>query len=138
MAPYNPPPISSPTPGQNPSPLNASEERNWAMACHLSALLGFVLMPSANIWAPLIIWLWKRNDSAFIDQAGRESVNFHISLWIYSLVAIAMAFTIVLIPLAILLGGALYLAGLVYTIIGAVKTSGGEHYRYPFTLRLIS
>lgn len=132
MSPY------TPAPGQNPAPLHTSDERNWAMLCHLSALLGFVLVPSANIFAPLIVWLVKRNDSPFIDEHGRESVNFHLSLWIYGLVSSLLIFTVVLIPLVFLIWGAIYLGGLVYSIIAGLKASNGEHFRYPLTMRLIS
>ncbi len=126
MAPYN-----------SPSMLPA-EERNWAMLCHLSALLGFVLVPSANVFAPLIVWLLKKNDSAFIDEHGRESLNFHISLWIYGLISSLLWFTIILIPLVLLIWAAIYLGGLIYSIIAGLKASNGEHFRYPLTLRLIS
>ena len=118
--------------------MRQSEERNWAMGCHLSALLGFVLVPSANVFAPLLIWLLKKNDSGFIDEHGRESLNFHISLWIYTLLAWLLCFTVILIPLAVLMGIAIYLGGIIYTILAAVKASNGESYRYPLTLRLIS
>lgn len=107
------------------------------MLCHLSALLGFVLVPSANVWAPLVVWLMKRNESSFIDEAGRESINFHISLWIYSGAAFLMWFTIILIPLALLLGIAIYLLGLICTILGAVAASNGQSYRYPLTIRFL-
>lgn len=115
-----------------------AEERNWAMLCHLSALLGFVLVPSANVFAPLIVWLLKKNDSAFIDEHGRESLNFHISLWIYGLISSLLWFTIILIPLVLLIWAAIYLGGLIYSIIAGLKASNGEHFRYPLTLRLIS
>jgi hypothetical protein len=73
-----------------------------------------------------------------VDEHGRESINFHISLWIYGLLSSLLWFTIVLIPLVLLFWGALYIGGLVYSIIAALKASNGEHYRYPFTLRLLS
>jgi uncharacterized Tic20 family protein len=113
----------------------SNEEKNWAMLCHLSALLGFVLVPSANVWAPLIIWLLKKNDSPFVDEQGKESLNFHISWWIYIFIAGAMAATIILIPLAAILAGLIYLLGLIYTVVAAIAASNGQHYRYPFTIR---
>lgn len=127
-APFLPPPASQPS----------SEERNWAMLCHLSALLGFVLMPSANIWAPLIVWLLKKDHSRFVDEQGKASLNFHISLWIYAFIAGALWFTIILIPLMFLLLGAIYLSGLICTVLAAIAASNGQHYRYPFTIRFLS
>lgn len=64
----------------------SKNERQWAMGCHLVALCGIVIpFPAVNMLAPLIIWLLKREDGAFIDDQGKESVNFQISLFIYAL-----------------------------------------------------
>ncbi len=141
-SPYNTPPIanpvSNPDPGQNPAPSQNSEERNWAMGCHLSSLSGFIGVPFGNIIGPLVIWLIKKNDSAFINEHGRESLNFHISLWIYGIVSAILWFTVILIPLVLLAWAAIYIGGVVYSILAAVEASKGNHYRYPFTMRLIS
>lgn len=113
----------------------SNEEKNWAMLCHLSALLGFVLVPSANIWAPLVVWILKKDASPFVDDQGKESLNFHISLWIHTLVSSLLLFTVILIPLVFILWGLIYLVGLIYTILAAVAASNGRFYRYPFTIR---
>ena len=120
------------------TPVLTSQEKNWAMGCHLSSLSGFIGVPFGNILGPLIIWLLKKNDSPFIDDHGRESLNFHISLWIYGIVSGLLWFTVILIPLVLIFWGLEFIAGVVYSIIAAVKASNGERYRYPFTLRLIS
>src|SRR5215204_5437814 len=60
-----------------------AEVRNWAMLCHLSSLAGYFLA-GVVIWtAPLILWLLKRNDHPFIDEHGKESLNFQITVTIY-------------------------------------------------------
>ncbi|WP_202973475.1 DUF4870 domain-containing protein [Abditibacterium utsteinense] len=136
--------IPSPNNAFNPSPggpmisAPSSEEKNWAMGCHLSSLCGFLGVPFGNILGPLVIWLIKKDSSAFINEHGRESLNFHISLWIYGLVSGLLFFTVILIPLMFLLWGAIYIGGVVYSVIAGVKAANGEHYRYPLTLRLIS
>ena len=111
------------------------DEKTWAMLCHLSALLGFVLIPSANVWAPLIVWMLKKDQYPFVDEQGRESLNFHISLWIYTFIAGAIALTIIGLPLAFLIWGAVYIAGFLFTILAAIAASEGGSYRYPFTFR---
>lgn len=108
------------------------------MGCHLAALIGFFLIPGGDVFGPLIVWLIKKDQSAFINDQGKESLNFHISLWIYGLISSLLLFTIVLIPLVFVFYGLLYLGGLVCTILGAVAASNGQTYRYPCTLRLIS
>jgi len=54
------------------------DDRTWAMLCHLSGLAGYVV-PFGNIFGPLIIWLIKRDQSWFVDDQGKEALNFQIS-----------------------------------------------------------
>lgn len=112
----------------------SSEERNWAMAAHLSALIGYFAVPFGNIIAPLVIYLMKKDQSPFIADQARESLNFQISMTLYVIVAGIM----VLILIGFVLLPVLFVAGLVLTIMAAVKASSGTAYRYPFTLRLIN
>jgi uncharacterized protein len=110
----------------------SSEQRQWGMFAHLAALAGFVI-PFGNIIGPLVIWQIKKNEMPFVDDQGKESLNFQIT------VAIAL---IVCVLLMVILIGALLLpivgiGALILTIIGAVRANAGEHYRYPFALRLI-
>ena len=68
-----------------------SNERTFAMLCHLSALIGFFI-PFGHIIGPLIIWLIKKDTSKLVDDQGRESLNFQISLTIYIFILTILAF----------------------------------------------
>ncbi|MGD9126079.1 MAG: DUF4870 domain-containing protein [Planctomycetia bacterium] len=109
-----------------------SEAKTLAMWMHLStfagALVGFPLL------GPLIFWLIVKDKHPFLDDQGKEALNFGISMMIYSLVTIALCF--VLIGFALL--PVLAIIGIVFPIIAAVKSNGGEWYRYPLTIRLIN
>jgi hypothetical protein len=59
-----------------------SEERNWAMTCHLASFAGYVL-PLGNIIGPLVAWLMKRDEFPLVDDQGKEALNFQISMTIY-------------------------------------------------------
>jgi uncharacterized Tic20 family protein len=48
-----------------------NEDKTWGMACHLAALAGLVI-PFGNIIGPLVVWLMKKNESAFIDDQARN------------------------------------------------------------------
>ena len=110
-------------------------ERQWAMGCHLIALCGIVIpIPAANLIGPLVVWLIKREESAFIDDQGKESLNFQISLFIYAIVC--LIFSAIGISL-LLLFPLLALFGLVCVIIAAIKASEGVAFRYPACIRLI-
>jgi uncharacterized Tic20 family protein len=118
-----------------PNPVTdvpTQDERTWGMLAHLTAFSGF-LIPLGNIIAPLVVWLVKRDQSQFVADQGRESLNFNISVLLAGAVCAALVFVLI----GILLGVALFFYWLAMTIVAGIKASEGIRYRYPFTLRLI-
>ena len=130
-APPPPPPPLPPAPESSPGTPSA-EARQWALFAHLSALAGLII-PFGNIIGPLIIWQVKKAEFPFVDDQGKEALNFNITAAIAFLVA--MALTLVLI--GVLLLPVVGIGWLVFTIIAAIRANNGETYRYPVTLRLI-
>lgn len=110
------------------------DERNWAMLSHLLALVGYFLIPFGNVAAPLIIYLMKKDESPFVADQSKESLNFQISVCIYALISGVL----VLILIGFLLLAVVVVAAAILTIIASVKAANGETYRYPLTIRLIS
>lgn len=108
------------------------DERMWAMFCHLSGLAGFVF-PFGNIIAPLIIWLIKKEEYEFVNDQGKEALNFQISMTIYIIASIILIIIVIGIPLLIALG----LFSLIVVIIAAIKSNEGEKYRYPLSIRFL-
>jgi uncharacterized Tic20 family protein len=109
------------------------DSRMWSMFCHLTALSAFIGVPFGNIIGPLIIWLIKKDDFHKVDDQGRESVNFQISMTIYTIVSFFLCFVIIgflLLPIVLLVD-------LILVIIASVKANKGDMYRYPFTIRFI-
>lgn len=108
------------------------EERQWALFAHLSTFIGLII-PFGTLLGPLVVWLIKKDTMPFVNDQGKEALNFHITLIITLLVlspTICIGIGFFLLP-------AIGIAALVLVIIAAVKANGGEAYRYPFTLRLI-
>ena len=131
--PPSPPPPPPPPPAPEPLPGTPSAEaRQWALFAHLSALAGMII-PFGNIIGPLIIWQVKKAEFPFVDDQGKEALNFNITAALAFLVA--MALTIVLI--GVLLMPLVGIAWLVFTILAAIKANNGESYRYPVSLRLV-
>jgi hypothetical protein len=110
----------------------AAQERTWGMIVHLSALSGYVI-PFGTILGPLIVWQLKKNEMPFVDDQGKEAVNFQISFLIYALVAGILS----LLLIGIFLLAALGIAGIVLIILASVQANGGQRYRYPLTIRFI-
>jgi len=109
------------------------EARLWGMLAHLAALLGFVV-PFGNIIGPLIIWQIKKDAMPFVDDQGRESLNFQITVTLALLACAVLIVVLIGVVLMPLVG----LAALVLVVIAAIKANGGERYRYPFCLRLVT
>jgi uncharacterized Tic20 family protein len=115
------------------STSSSSDVRMWNVLCHATALAGFFVPWAGHILGPLIVWLAKRNDSTEIDQHGKESLNFQISMLIYNVIAGVLC--LVLIGFVIL--AILHILNLVLVIIASIQASEGKFYRYPITIRLI-
>jgi uncharacterized Tic20 family protein len=101
--------------------------------CHATALAGFFVPWAGHILGPLIVWLAKRGDSPEIDVHGKESLNFQISMLIYSLIAGVLC----LVLIGFVLLGILHILNLVLVIIASIQASEGKLYRYPISIRLI-
>jgi len=110
-----------------------AEERNFAVFCHLSALLGLVAWGIGILLGPLILWLIKKDTMPFVNDQGKEALNFQITVFLAGVVCTALVFLLIGIPLL----AALAIVDLVFIIIAAVKASEGVAYRYPINLRLI-
>jgi uncharacterized Tic20 family protein len=108
-------------------------ERNWAMFCHLGGLALFLGIPLGNIVAPLIIWLIKKDEMPLVDESGKEALNFQISMTIYFFLAALLVFVLI----GFLLIFPLVIADIVLVIVAAVKTSSGEKFVYPLSIKFL-
>lgn len=114
------------------SEVPSKEECTWGMLCHLAAFSGFII-PFGNIIGPLIIWVIKKDQMSFVDEQGKESLNFQITM----LIAFLISAILTLILIGFLLIGILAVFEIVVLIIASIKANEGVHYRYPVTIRLI-
>jgi len=113
-------------------PIGEAEERKWAMFAHIGTFSS-MFVPLGNIIAPIVIWQIKKNESAFVVEQAKESLNFQISLMIYALISFLLVFIII----GFFMLFALILFSLIIVIVAGVKANDGEHYRYPMTIRLV-
>jgi uncharacterized protein len=123
-----------PPPPSDPVTVGPSaEERQWAMFAHLSALAGLV-MPFGSIIGPLVIWLIKKDTMPFVNDQGKEALNFNITVAIAAVVCGLLCIVLI----GFLLLPVLVILWLVFVIVGTIKANEGTLYRYPFALRLIN
>ncbi|MEO8417939.1 MAG: DUF4870 domain-containing protein [Methylophilaceae bacterium] len=105
----------------------SADEKNIVVLTHMGGTV-FSFIPA------LVVWLWKKDDSAYIADQAREALNFQITV----LIAQIISSILIVILIGFVLMGIIWLANIILCIIAAVAASKGEHYRYPFTLRLIN
>lgn len=122
-------------PGVDPmhDPAAAEWERTYGTFLHLTLILTH-LVPVPVVPAA-VMWLVKRDASAFVNDHGKEAVNFHLSLLIYAVVG-GILVAACGIGFAVLI--AVYVLGIYGMIAAAVAANKGRYYRYPMCLRLIA
>jgi uncharacterized Tic20 family protein len=120
-------------PGTEPPPgytggAPSKDDRTMAMLAHLLAIFtGFL--------GPLIIWLVKKDQSAFVNDQGKEALNFQLTVliaWIAGgiLTCVTLGIGMVFLPI-------IWIGNLVLCILATIAANKGEAYRYPFAIRLI-
>lgn len=115
------------TPGIEP----AGEGRTFGMLAHLLGIFTWFV-------GALVIWLIKKDSSRFVDDQGKEALNFQITLAI-GWVGAGIISVIPLIGWCVgwMLMVAIAVINLIFCIMGTVKANEGIAYRYPFAIRLI-
>jgi uncharacterized Tic20 family protein len=120
--------------GRVMDPLAAQWERTYAMFTHLTLLLvHFLPVP---VIPALIMWLIKRDQSPYIDDHGREAINFQLSLVLYALVVVPIA-AIITCGIGAVLWLGVYALGIIGMILASVAAYRGQYYRYPATIRFL-
>lgn len=110
------------------------EEKTWGMLAHLSSFATFIIpLPFGNVIGPLIVWLVKKDTMPFVDDQGKEALNFNITVAI----AVVVSCVLMLVVIGFLLLAVVGVGWLVLTILACIESNKGVAYRYPFTLRLI-
>src|SRR5690349_6611641 len=125
-----------PSPPQAPPPPASGEgsndERTWGLLAHLSALSGFVV-PFGSVIGPLIIWQVKKNEMPFVDDQGKEALNFQITMAIAAIICIVLMLVLIGLLLIWIVGA----VDLIFIVVAAISANNGQAYRYPFNLRLV-
>jgi uncharacterized protein len=129
-------PVFDSEPGAATPPPKAGDT-TWATACHLSTLSSFVFTPVVGVLAPLAVWYLFRRDDPRVERAAKEAFNFQVNLLLWGLVSLVLCFTCILSPVGLALIAVAFVADIVLTAVAAVRTSSGEDYRYPLTLRFL-
>ncbi len=109
-----------------------ADEKQWAMFCHLASLVGFII-PFGGFLGPLVVWQMKKHNMPFVDDQGKESLNFQITMAIATIVALLLVFAVI----GILLLSVIVVFQLVVVLMASLRANEGVAYRYPLSIRFI-
>jgi len=70
--------------------MTTTNDKNTATFIHLSTLSQYII-PFGNYIIPIIIWSTKKNESQFIDANGKNVLNFQLSMFLYTMIALVVA-----------------------------------------------
>ena len=107
-------------------------DKQWALIAHLGTLAGYII-PLGNIIVPLVVYVSKKDESEYIGEHARESLNFQIT---FTLLIIAAVITIVLM-VGILFLIVLPIVNLIFIILAALAIDKGEFYRYQLAIKYV-
>lgn len=127
--PPNPNDAPGPSQGWGETREPNKDARLWAMFCHLGGLAAFIpIMPAfGSIIGPLVLWLIKKDEFPFVNEQGKEALNFQITMLIYGVIAGLLW----VVCIGMLLLPAVVVIDIVFIIVAAIKSNDGYHYRYP-------
>lgn len=108
------------------------DDQTWAVLAQLSTFSGY-FVPFGNVLGPLLVWLYKKDESPYAAHHALEALNFQITVLLA--MSVAGVLSIVLIGIPLLIGIAI--ADVVFRIIATIAANEGQWYRFPFTLRIV-
>lgn len=125
-----------------PEGLSPQEVHTWSGAAHWSVFIASLV--GMAFLGPLLVLLIKGNQSQQVRAHAAESLNFQLSLLVYSIVGtiVAVVVGVLTFGIGLLLLIPVYLAAVIFwfvcTLLGAIRASEGNFYHYPLTMRMIS
>jgi len=107
--------------------------RTKAAQLHASGLLIFTGVPLLNFLVCYFLWVTNRGRSEYLDYQGREAICFQISVYLYLLMCLFMAYIIVgalAVPVVLLFQ-------LIATVTAIIYTLNGKPFSYPANISII-
>ena len=106
--------------------------KSFTILMHLSVFAGMII-PMGGIVLPLVMWLTNKEKSDLIDAHGKNIMNWMISSFIYAIASVIL----MIVGVGFFMIIALVILSLVFTIMGAVKASNDEVFKYPLAIEFI-
>jgi hypothetical protein len=131
-------PMPQPDPHRDATPMPTDDERTWAVIGHISTLAAAVLSAGwLSILGPVIVWAVYKDKSPFVRESAAGAFNFNLVIWVLTLVGWILAFTVIGLPLALVVWGVALVAGVYYHVAAAMAANKGQLYRYPWGITVL-
>lgn len=125
-------------PAQSPGDRPGGDDRTIAVLAHLSPIIALIISAGwLSFVGPLLAWIIWRDRGQLVRTAAATSFNFNITIWVAFVIGWICIFTIFLIPLGIILLLVPGLLQLIFSILGAIRASRGEAFKYPFQIPIL-
>ena len=62
-----------------------NHQKNIATFIHLSTFSRFII-PFGNFIGPIVLWMANKEKSEFVDNHGKQAINFQMSILLYALI----------------------------------------------------
>ncbi len=102
-----------------------NDEKTIGMLCHITGLISII--------GPIIVWLLKKDESAFVDANGKQAINFQLSIIIYSIGSAIL----LIIGIGLILLFAIGIFAFIMIVVASIKAANGEIFQYPLSLQLL-
>ncbi len=107
----------------------SDSDRSLAVLAHLSGLAGYII-PLGGAVVPVCMMLFIK-DRPQVVQLAKQALFLNIAVFLAAIAAFICIATIILIPVAWVVGVLLTPIAVLLPIIGALKAANGEFFRYP-------
>lgn len=104
--------------------------RSYCTLIHVSQLSSIVI-PGLGIILPIVLWIAHKDQNEDIDQHGRVTANWLLSLLVYSVICFILTFIIIGAFGFIVIG----LLNIIFAVVAAVKANRGELWVYPLSFK---
>lgn len=107
--------------------MPTQSEKIWGALAHVSYLAGLPLI------FPLILFIWKRQESPFIAKQAKQAVGLHLVTIILVALAFGLIFGTLGLGMIVAIPGltVFSVAAVVFSIIAAIQVAQGNSYHYP-------
>jgi uncharacterized Tic20 family protein len=109
-----------------PTIVPTSDEKTMALLSHILTIVAWFI-------APLIIYLLRKDESTFVAEHAKESLNFQITMLVFYVISGIL----VLLLIGLLFIWILSIVNLILVVVATIKAGEGKLYRYPINFRII-